>query len=118
MGAWTGVLALCMTRDSSSELSRFKCEISVLFQAFLLRWQRAVARSGDAPERRRRGAAVGCSVGGKRGCEAPGRGLPFELFPHPNGRFGIGEEDGSERERGCPSGDQIEPMCACFDAAD
>src|SRR6187431_2611026 len=118
MGAWTGVLALCMARDSSSDFQCFKCEFSVLFQAFLLCWQRRVARSGDAPERRRRRSAVGRSVGGKRGCEATGGGLPLELFTHPNGRFRIGEEDSSERERGRAGGDQLESMGPRFDPAD
>ena len=89
----------------------------MLFQAFLLRWQRRVAASGDAPQRRRRGAAVGRSVGSKRGCEAPGRGLALEFFPHSNGRFRIGEEDRSERERGRSGGDQLEPVGTCFDPA-
>src|SRR3954469_742 len=118
MGAWTGVLALCMARDSSSDFKCFKCEFSVLFRAFLLRWQRAVAPSGDAPERRRRRSAVGRSVGGKRGCEATGGGLPLELFTHPKGRFGIGEEGSSERERGRAGSDQLEPVGTGFDPAD
>src|SRR3954453_9428362 len=118
MGAWTGVLALCMARDSSSDFKCFKCEFSVLFRAFLLRWQRAVARSGDAPQRRRRRSAVGGSVGGKRGCEATSGGLTLELFTHPKGRFRIGEEDRSERERRRTGGDQLEPMGPGFDPAD
>src|SRR5881628_1185492 len=117
MGAWTGVLALCMARDSSSESPRFKCEISVLFQAFLLHWQRGVAPLGDMPKRCRRGFAVGRSIGGKRGFEPASRGLRLELFPYPNRRFWIREEDRSEGERGRSRGDEVERVTARFDAA-
>jgi hypothetical protein len=61
---------------------------------------------------------VGRSVGGKRGCEATGGGLPLERFTHPKGRFRIGEEDSSERERERAGSDQLEPMGTGFDPAD
>src|SRR4051812_9106900 len=118
MGAWTGVLALCMARDSSSGPPAFKCEFSVLFQAFLLRWQRAVAPSGDAAKRRRRGASMGGSVGGERGFEAAGPGFVLQFRTHPNRRFGIGEEDGSEGECGGAGRDQVECMCSRLHSAD
>ena len=60
---------------------------------------------------------MGRSVGRKRGCEAPGGGLALELFPHSNGRFRIGEEDGSERNADAPAAMQLERVAPCFDPA-
>ena len=82
MGAWTGVLALCMARDSSSASARFKCEFSVLFQAFLLRWQRSVAASGDTPQRRRRGRH-GPQRRQQAGLRSPGRRPRARALPAP-----------------------------------